>query len=113
MEDIVRTEGAEDALHAGAAADAGNHHLRVHLRELAGHHETDVVLRGFRLVYQEHFGRFERRHLTHDFHADRAGGTGDKDAFPGEHFLYGLHVHADFLAGQEVFHAHLFELDIL
>ena len=71
------------------------------------------MLRGFRLVYQHHFGGLERRHLTDDFHADGTGGTGDKDAFAGEHFLYGLHVHPDFLTGQKVFHAHLFELDIL
>ena len=113
MENIVRTEGAEHAFHARTAADAGDHHLAGDVREIPGHHEADIVLRGFRLVDEHHFGGLEAGHLAHDFHADGAGRTGDEDPFAGKLFLHRLQVHADFRAGQQVLYAHLFELDIV
>ncbi len=95
MEYIVRPECLKDMLHAGAAADAGDHYLRLHLRELAGHHETDVVLRGFRLIQKHHFGGLETGHLTHHFQADGTGGTGNEHPLAHQLFFHRLQVHAN------------------
>ena len=110
VEDIIRTEGAENVFHTGASVHAGNYHLAGDIREILGHHQANVMLRGFGLVQKHHLLRFELRHLLHDFQADGTGRTRDKDAFTGKEFPDGLHVHADFRAGQEVFHTHLPQL---
>ena len=97
-------------LHAGAAVNAGDDHLARNVRIVLSHHEADVVLGRLRLVDKHHLGRLELGHLPHDFRSDRTGGTGNEDALAGELLAHRLHVHADFVAREEVLHADLLDL---
>ena len=95
MEDIIRAEGLENMLHAGAAADRGHHYLAGDMGEFPGHHQTHIVLGSFGLVYEHHALRTGGRHLLHDFQADGTGGTRDEHALSGQLLGDGLHVHAN------------------
>ena len=112
MEHIVGLELPEDLLHAVSLANARHHRLSLYLWIIVGHHQPDVVFRRLSLVNQYHCLRLILGNLLHQFAADAASSTSNQDAATAEQFTHCLHVHLDLIAGQQVFHADLFQLDV-
>ena len=112
MEHIVGLELPEDSLHAVSLANARHHRLSLYLWIIVGHHQPDIVFRRLSLVNQYHCLRFILSNLSHQFTADAAGSTGNQDTATVEQFTHRLHVHLNLIAGQQVFHADLFQLDV-
>ena len=78
MEHVVRPERTEDLLHTALTADTRHHHLRLNVREVPRHHQTDIVLGRLGLVDEHHLGRFEGGHLAHHLRTDTTGRTSDQ-----------------------------------
>ena len=110
VEDIIRLEFAEDLPHLGLVGDGCHHGGGFDVREIMGHHQPDVVLRGFRLVDQHQFRRFVDGNLADHFTADGAGRAGNQDFPAFEHAAHGFHIYLYLLAGEEVLNAHFPQL---
>ena len=85
VEHVVGTELLENRLHPLLFADVRHDGVYLRFRPLFLHQQANVVLRRFGLVYQHHFGRFERGDLPHHLAADAARRTRNQDALPREH----------------------------
>ena len=64
MEHILWTELAKDGLHSGLTADRGDDDTHLNVGKIFRHHQTDVVLRRFRLIDQHHGVWTARGYLT-------------------------------------------------
>ena len=64
------------------------------------------------LVDEHHLCRMESCHLTDDLGTDGACGTRDQHSFVFQLVFHRLEVDLDLLTRQQVFHAHLFKLNV-
>ena len=112
MEHIVGPELPEDLLHPVFLADTCHDGLSRNLRILILHHQTDIMLRRLCLVDQEQGSRSEIGDLTHHLTADRACRPRNQHTLAFQELFHRLHVDTDFRAGQQLFDAHLFQLQL-
>ena len=81
MEHVIRSILIEQSIHSGYSIDTSHNHLRINIRIVLCHHQTDIMLRSLCLVYQNHLLRFERSYLTNHLRTDRACRTSNQNAF--------------------------------
>ena len=110
MEDVFRPVFSEYLLHVPLVGNAGDNGEIIDVGVFPGHHKPDVVHRRLGLVDENHPGWLEPGHLADHLGADRAGRSGDEDAFSGQQGPYGIHVHLDLVPRKEVFHVHFMQL---
>ena len=113
VEHIVELILAKQRVHARLAADARDDDPRVHVGELVLHHQADVVLRCLCLVDENHLCRLIDGNLSHHLRTDATCRARNEDALARQLTAYRLHIHLDLVAGQQVFHADLLQLDVI
>ena len=109
MEHIVGTECGEDAFHAVAVGNRGDDGIRFNGRIIVSHHQADVVLRSFGLVYQHQFCGMEQTYLPNHLAADTTCRTRDEYLLTFKKVAHTLHVDLYLVARQQVFDANFFQ----
>ena len=109
MEHIIWSVPVEQSIHSGYTADAGHNHICIYIREFPCHHKTDIMLRGFCLVYQNHLLWFERSYLTNHLRTDTACRTGNQYAFILQQFCHRLQVDIYLSTWKQIFYRHLLQ----
>ena len=112
VEHVIWTECTKHSIHSMGMTDARHQSLRWDVGEFVLHHQPNIVLRSFCLVYQHQGGRFQFCHLTHDFRTDGTSTTCDQHTLTFQEFAYGFHIHSDFRTRQQLFNAHLAHLHV-
>ena len=112
MEHVVRTETAEDVLHAQLSGDRRNDGFRLDVWIALRHHQAYVVLRSLGTVDEHQFARIELAELLHNLATNTARRTRHEDTLAMQRVGYALKVDAYFVTRQQIFDAHLLQRGI-
>ena len=99
MEHVVGMEGRENAFHTIAIGDRGDDGRRLYLGVIVGHHQSDVVLWRFGLVYQHELCRTEKAYLPNHLAANATCRSCNKYLLALQKVAHALHVDLYLVAG--------------
>ena len=112
MEHVVWTIFLKHLVHSPLSANTGHNNLSFDVGKILRHHQTNVMLWCFRLIYQNHTCWLIDSNLAHHLRANGSCRTCNQHLLSFQQFSNTLHVHLYFFSWQQVFHRHLLQLDI-
>ena len=113
MKHIIGTIYTENLLHAFLHANITHDGFRLDVGPFARHHQTYIMQRRLRLIYQNKLLRSKFGNLAHYLASDAAGSSRYQNTLSGKQFLHRFQVDFYLVARQQIFNIHLLKLTMV